>query len=68
MVADAAVDATVDRVSQWTLATTLDRQTLARVIDLVEQYLRDWGRKPTPEELAALLGAQATQATPSRCS
>ena len=46
----------MDRVSQWTLATTLDRELLARLIDLVEQFVRDWARKPTPEELAILLG------------
>ena len=60
MVTDATVDAEMDRVSQWTLATTLDRATLALLIDLVEQFIRDWARKPTPEELAILLGKSSS--------
>ena len=46
----------MDRVSQWTLATSLNRELLARIIEIVEMFWRDCGRSPTPEELAILLG------------
>ena len=45
------------RVSNWRAYAIahMDRQTLAAIIAIVERFLQQWGRAPTPEEVWAEL-------------